>query len=129
MQRLRESGRAELAAEAEDYSISPKKTRSVTQLSFDVSLCVFCQVKSSKAKGKLMAFCTDRAQESIEAALLNSTDMVIKGRLAGVDLTANEVKYHKPCYLAFLRTSPAHTGRSIQTTNETPLLIGQMLLN
>ena len=77
-------------------------------------------MKSSKAKGKLMAFCSDRAQESIEAALLNSTDMVIKGRLAGVDLTANEVKYHKPCYLAFLRTSPAHTGRSIQTTNETP---------
>ena len=91
VQRRRETGRAELTPETEDYSISPKKTRSVTQLSFDVSLCVFCQVKSSKAKGSLIAFCTDRAQASVDAAIFNSTDMVMKGRLAGVDLTASEV--------------------------------------
>ena len=120
VQRRRETGRAELTPETEDYSISPKKTRSVTQLSFDVSLCVFCQVKSSKAKGSLIAFCTDRAQASVDAAILNSTDMVMKGRLAGVDLTAYEVKYHKPCYLAFLRTSPVHAGRNPQESNETP---------
>ena len=86
-------------------SFSPKKTRSVVQLTFDNKLCVFCQATGKKES--LALFCTDKAQKTVGQAIAKTTNHTIKGRLEGVDLTAAEVKYHKKCYSSFLKNIPS----------------------
>ena len=101
-------------SESSDFS-SVKKTRRSYQVNFDRTLCVFCQ-KNTRTKGNLVNFATGKAINKVKDCLRTSLNNVIKDRLRDVDLVAAEVKYHKTCYLEFIReANTTSKGEQIPT--------------
>ena len=108
-------------SESSDFS-SVKKTRRSYQVNFDRTLCVFCQKNTrtkgnnTRTKGNLVNFATDKAINKVKDCLKTSLNNVIKDRLRDVDLVAAEVKYHKTCYLEFIReANTTSKGEQIPT--------------
>ena len=101
-------------SESSDFS-SVKKNRRSYQVNFDRTLCVFCQ-KNTRTKGNLVNFATGKAINKVKDCLRTSLNNVIKDRLRDVDLVAAEVKYHKTCYLEFIReANTTSKGEQIST--------------
>ena len=79
-----------------------KKRRSVAP-KLDWKLRMFCQKLTYKKDQKLSTVMTTDAGETIRNCAKRKGDEVFLKKICGVDLIAQEAKYHKGCHSAYLK--------------------------